>query len=252
MSDCFAMVRGSVFRATSLSARGSYGEPVEFAVSKSASSIRIDEVTDSGNNEVVKTDIDEARLHLITNEQTVRFTAETRLLKVDPGLLTIMTGVPVVYDAFGNVVGFDSTTRLPVKSFALEVWSKLSGKQATPRRWGYTLFPFLRGGYLSGVTFDGGLASFTVKGAKTQRRSRWGVGPWDVYGPYQRLEVPVSRNTHWRSITTTLAPPTPVNGVQTYSDIIYGGTAAVTSADVIYGGTAAVTTPWIIDGGTAS
>lgn len=246
------MVRGSAVRATSLTARGSVEDIVRFASSKAVATVTIDVVSDAGGSELIKTDIDEPRLHLIRNEQTVRYTTETRLLKVDAGVLTLMTGVPVVLDAFGDVVGFDADTRLPVKSFALEVWSRLAGAQDSPRRWGYTLFPFLRGGYISGVTFDGGLASFTVKGAKTQRRSRWGVGPWDVYGPYQRLETPVSGNTHWRSITTTLAPPAQVFGVQTFDDVIYGGNAATTSADVIDGGNAAFTTPWIIDGGTAS
>lgn len=252
MDDCFASVRGSALRVTSLSPRGSLLDTIEYATCKAVSKVSIDPVAESGGNEVQRSPVDEPRLHLITNEQLVRFNVDTAFLKVDPGVLTVMTGVPVVLDYFGNAVGFDATTRLPVKSFALEVWSKLTGKQAIPRRWGYTLFPFLRGGYISGVTFDGGLASFSVKGAKTQRHSKWGVGPWDVYGPYQRLEAPVSRNGHYRMITTTLAPPAPVNGIQTFLDVIYGGDAAGSTADVINGGNAPTTTPWIIDGGTAS
>lgn len=151
------------------------------------------------------------------------------------------------------VVGFDSNTRLPPASFALEVWSKLSGAACADgtRQYGYTVFPFLRGGYLTGFEFSDGLVSFNLRSARTRRGSRWGVGPYDLEGPYERLVTPVSGNTLYRQTLTPAPPPTEDAGVQETEDVIHGGTASVTSDDVIDGGTAASTSQWIVRGGEA-
>lgn len=185
------------------------------------------------------------------------------------------------------VVGFDSTSRMQPQAFALEVWSKLVGyvsppPPATPvgfdeapfdvgpfgggplvgeqpvsdQRWGYTLFPYLKGGRLSGFKFQNGLVSFSLIGAQTRRNHRWGVGPYDLDGPFQRAAEPVSRNTSWRMFITAAAPPVEQCGSQEMTDVLDNGTApdpmpepdALVSVDA--GGVD--TQAWIIDGGQAS
>src|SRR6478609_5477460 len=196
-----------------------------------------------------------------------------------PGFGDVPFGVsPFGGGEYGDVIGFDSGTTLRATSFALEVWSKLDGGSALPepvgfdtlgfdeepfdgyygcdaRRWGYTLFPFLRGGRLSGFTFADGLVSFNLRGAQTRRNPGWGVGPHDLTGPFERLETPVSRNTSWRMFITNSAPPAEECGIQYRSpDVLDNGTPANPMPDpaalfaVDAGGPD--TSSWIIDGGT--
>lgn len=246
-TTCYALLRGSSLRVTGLDASGRFTEPLRRAVSRSAVKITIDEVTDSRSDEVLRDETDRARLNLRGSEESIGYTIDADFLRVDPGLLSLMIGVPVVLDASGDVVGFDADTRLPAQSFGLEVWSRLGVKD----RWGYTLFPFLRGGYLSGFTFGDGLVSFNMRKAHTRRGSGWAVGPYDIEGPHQRLITPVSRNDAWRSVVTTLPPPEQGDGIVEFEDIIYGGNASYTSPDILAGGSAGATSPWIVNGGRA-
>jgi hypothetical protein len=170
------------------------------------------------------------------------------------------------------VIGFDSMTRMSPVSFGLEVWSKLSGRLCstetagygdgpfgglpgfgglTPREYGYTVFPHLRGGHLTGFQFDNGLVSFNIRGAQTRRAPQWNVGPYDLQGVWERLVNPVSRNTLFRQTLTPAPPPMEVCGIQEFEDVIHGGSASVTTDDVIDGGDASETSPWIIYGGAA-
>jgi hypothetical protein len=200
--------------------------------------------------------------------------------------------LPFGFGAFGGddeettdtAVGFDVGTLVRAPSFALEVWSKLDGASAKPRalgfdevpfdttgfdmpvpnpggcreggRWGYTLFPFLRGGRLSGFKFANGRVSFNLIGAQTRRNPGWGVGPYDLTGPFQRLETPVSRNTSWRMFITEAAPPAEQCGIQyLVPDVLDNGTAANPMPDpgapLLVDAGGASTEAWIIDGGRA-
>jgi hypothetical protein len=230
----------------------------------------------------------------------VHYTVDIDFLRVDPGVLNLVAGVPLVYqtagvgfgrgyfgespfggelagsgsgtgfgtEAFGEtpfgdtgepgnppmVLGFDSVTRRAPVSFGLEVWSKLAGNICLDgiRQYGYTVFPHLKGGYMTGFEFANGLVSFNIRGAQTRRAPKWAVGPYDLTGPHERLVAPVSRNTLYRQTLTVAPPPLDVCGIQETDDVIQGGTATVTSDDVIEGGTAASTSAWIVEGGTAA
>lgn len=158
-----------------------------------------------------------------------------------------------------TTIGFDVNPRVAtVSSFALEVWSKLAGQRCvdgTPM-WGYTLFPSLRGGRISGFRVSNGLVSFNLRGAQTRRSPKWGVGPYDLEGPFERLTSPVSRNTSWRMFTTPAAPPAEACGVQEFTPaVLDNGTAANPMPDpdapeTVDGG-GAITSAWIIEGGGA-
>lgn len=253
-TQCYAMVRGSAIRITGLDQFGSLPSTIQFATSKSVATVSINENTESSSNEALNSeDVDDtSRLRFVRPEQIVQYKIDVDFLRADPGVLALIAGVPLVLNASGDVTGFDSETRRPAVSFALEVWSKLAGAACADgtRQYGYTVFPFLRGGYLTGFTFENGAVSFNLRGAQTRKVPRWGVGPFDLEGPHERLTEVVSRNTMFRNMLTTALPPTEENGIQEITDVIEGGSATVTSADVI-DGEFVDTSMWIVEGGRA-
>lgn len=226
-TNCYAMVRGSVIRLTRLDRRGAVVlGPRSSVVSRNVTRVTIDEVTDTRPGMKEKTPTEEMRLHIPEYAETIGFTTDIQFALTNPDALEIVTGQPVVKNAAGKIVGFDATTRLPAQAFALEVWSKLAPPSAE-YRFGYTLFPFLMGGVLSGTTFANGVASFSVKGARTRRGAGWGRGPYTIYPPGTAgwdgymwdehpwdaapndewdLRSPVGYNSHWTTLLTPAAP----------------------------------------------
>jgi hypothetical protein len=247
------MVRGSAIRVTELGRVGQMLDPIRFATSKTVANVVINEVAEATSNEVIRNDADEIRVHFIQNGQMIRHTVDIDFLRCDPAILSLTAGVPVQASATGQIVGFNADTKRPAASFALEVWSKLDGQRCadgTPL-WGYTMFPFLKGGYLSGFKFANGLVSFNLRGAQSRRMNRWGVGPFDLEGVWQRLPEVVSRNAMYKQMLTTATPPVQVDGEQVTTDVLDGGTATLTSADVVDNGSAANPGTYVIDGGRA-
>lgn len=256
---CYAMVRGSAIRVTELGKRGQVTDPVRSASSKAIARVTINEVVEGGSNEIFRNPEEERRLKFVKPATTIRHTVDIEFLRVDPGVLSIVAGVPVVRNAAGDVVGFDSGSAIPAVSFGLEVWSKLNGSVCADtgeREWGYTVLPFLRGGILTGFTFANGRVSFNLTKAQTRLSSRWLVGPHDLTGVFQRLLKHVSRNLFYSSFVTTAQPPAQTDGIVETEDVLSNGTAANPMPDpnaplVVSGGTATDAGPYIISGGRA-
>lgn len=164
--------------------------------------------------------------------------------EVDPDLFALMTGMPVVFDAFGNVVGLkvDTAISLDNSNFALEVWAgapttdACATDAAVEGSFGYILLPFVSGGILGDFTVENGAISFTVTGATTRRGGSWGRGPYDVVlnpgatpsdpkvpGP---LLEPMSPTEPLLLQTVELAPPADVAGARPLMD---PSTTALTS-----------------------
>lgn len=216
-TKCFAQVRGKVIRVTRLDACGN-PDPGASAVvvSKRISTFAIDEVTDSGTNIRERNFGDELCVVDDAFEQIIGYTGNFTLCGVDPELVGLLTGQPVVTNAAGDIVGFDATTTVDLDSFgfAVEVWSRIAGGACDPsgnRPWGYTVFPFLKGGRVGGFSFENGPVTFTISGAQTRDGNGWGVGPFDVDrdegGLPAPLNSPLGENTHYRNILVTLDPP---------------------------------------------
>jgi hypothetical protein len=258
-TECFATVRGSTIRVTALTARGMLpGEgPVRYAVSRSVARVSVNEVSDSGSGGVLRDEHDQPRIGLPDITDGLGYSLDADLMRVDPGLLNLMLAVPLATDAAGNVVGFDASTRLPLASFALEVWSKLTGEVCKDgQRWGYTLFPYLRGGVLGGVTFNNGLVSFGMKRSMARKGSLWGPGPYDMSAPFERLWDPVSRNDWWTMAVTDVPPPDQTDGIVEFTDVLSNGSATnpmpyPAAPASLAGGSAAATSGWIVSGGGA-
>lgn len=216
-TKCYAQVRGRVIRVTRLDACGN-PDPGASAVvvSKRVSTVTIDEVTDDGTNIRERNFGDELCIVDDAFTQIIGYTANIELCGVDPQLVSLLTGQPVVTNAAGDIVGFDATTTVDLDSFgfAVEVWSRIAGSACDPsgfRPWGYTVFPFLKGGRIGGFSFENGPVKFTISGAQTRDGNGWGVGPFDVDrdggGLPSPLNTALGENTHYRNILVTLDPP---------------------------------------------
>lgn len=216
-TKCYAQVRGSVIRVTRLDA---CGNPVigssTTVVSKKVSTVTIDEVTEDGENIRDRNFGGELCIVDDVPTQILGYTGEIALCGVDPDLINIFTGQAVVLDAEGNAVGFgvDTGVDLDGFGFAVEVWSRLAGQACEDdgnRPYGYTVFPFFKGGRIGGFSFENASVNFTITGAQTQDGNGWGVGPYDVVrdalGDPSPLLVPLPVNRHWQNQITTLAPP---------------------------------------------
>lgn len=228
-TQCYAQVRGSVIRVTRLDACGN-PDPGASAVvvSKRVSSVTIGEVTEEGTNIRERNFGDELCVVDDSYTQTVGYTADIALCGVDPELVSLLTGQPVVTNAAGDIVGFDATTSVNLDSFgfALEIWSRIAGtdcNEAGFRPWGYTVFPFLKGGRVGGFSFENGAVQFTIAGAQTRDGNGWGVGPFDVDRDESDLEAPLNSaldtNTHYRNVMVTLDPPTATCGSQALASV---------------------------------
>lgn len=219
-TTCFAQVRGRVIRATRLDA---VGTPVvsttSVVVSKRISSITIDEVTEDGTDVRERNFGDEMCVVDDSYTSVLGYSGDINLCGVDPDMISIFTGQPVRKNAAGDTVGFGAKTNIDLDGFgyALEVWTRLAGSpvDAQGRRlWGYTVFPFFKGGRLGGFSFENGLVQFTITGARTRDNNKWGVGPFDVdmsegvspftAGPLFEAMDPFEA---YRNIVVALAPP---------------------------------------------
>lgn len=224
---------------------------IRLAVSRSTLRVTIDEITESQSNEVLRSDRDEPRIVLPGEEQNLGYAVGIEFLRVDPGLLHLLTGVPVVVGPTGDIVGFDLTTRLPVKSFALEVWTRLSGPACVDgQRWGYTLLPWLAGGYVTGFEFAANsTVTFNLVGARTQRGVQWGLGPYPGV-----ISESVSGNVSWHQTITPLEPPEQTDGwITSTPDVVDNGTPSnphPLDSGTIEGGSASGLGPDILEGGT--
>ena len=216
-TKCYAQVRGSVIRVTRLDACGNPDPGLSaVVVSKRISTVTIDEVTDEGTNIRERNFGDELCIVDDSNTSIVGYTADVALCGVDPDLISLMTGQPVVRNAADDIVGFDANTDIDLDSFgfAIEVWSRIANSACDPsgfRPWGYTVFPFLKGGRLGGFSFENGAVQFTISGAQTKDGNGWGVGPFDVdrdeLSAPSPLVTPLGERTHFRNILVTLDPP---------------------------------------------
>lgn len=218
-TQCYAQARGRVIRVTKLDGCGVPNPGASaVVVSKRVSTVTIDEVTDSGTNIRDRNFGDELLVVDDSYDQVLGYTGTIALCGVDPDLISLFTGQPVVKNASGDTVGFDATTGIDLDSFgfAIEVWSKITGAACDAsgrRKWGYTVFPFFKGGRLGSFSFENAAVTFNITGAQTRDGAQWGTGPFRVdrgasptFTP-SPLFTPLTSNTHYRNQLVTLDPP---------------------------------------------
>lgn len=135
--------------------------------------------------------------------------------EVDPDLFGLVTNQPAYEDYAGNVIGFAVETGVEASAFALEVWSGVSGGDACENpdaqgEYGYSLFPFLKGGVVSDFTVENNATNFTITGSNSSDGASWGVGPYNVIlngSTPAKLPTALSKKNHLLNIVVDVAPP---------------------------------------------
>lgn len=210
----FEMVRGRSVRFTRLDANGA--PSIEDAiVSEGIARVTVGEVSESVSDELLRNEEGVGRVLFRNTDRTRHYTTDISLLGVDPRLIELLTGNPLVTNAWDDVVGNDMVTHLKPTHFAMEVWTKLA-RPVSGNNYGWTLFPRITGGRIGGLTISNAAANFTITGARTRRSSQWGLGPHAGGGwgsaPWNttRWEEPrtpfVGSRVHWRTTLTNFLP----------------------------------------------
>lgn len=279
-TETYAMVRGSAIRVTALDHCGGLQQsPIRYAVSTCVARVGIGEVIEAGSNELLRDSEDDPTLHFVREPEIMGYVADIDFLRVDPGVLNLVAGMDPLYDwdSTDHVIGFDANMRVRAGAFALEVWSKLDrvacaglsgefgvgafgeepfGGALNTRLHGYTLFPFLKGGYITAFEFTRGVVSFKVVGAQTRINPKWGGGPYILLDETdRRLPTPVSRNTAWRNLIYPGNPPATTQGIAEFLDVIDNGDASnphPLATGTVEGGSASITSSDQVEGGNAA
>lgn len=219
----FSLVRGRAMRATRLDG---CGNPVLGPSSKIVTKGFISVGLTSNTQQAEAINVTNAAgEECITDEPSPRFknyTAEIAFCGVDPELVTMLTGQPVVLDADGVPTGFRQNSKIDVNAtgFALELWAGVPGGACDPsgaQQYGYILFPFFSGGTLGDFSVENAALNFTLSGATTRDGAAWGVGPYDVTRDSggvasPLLEVIDPDGDHMHLELVSVAPPTPTDG----------------------------------------
>jgi len=143
---------------------------------------------------------------------------------VDPTLINILTGDPLVVDDVTptpNTTGYriDAATT-GTASFALEIWTGKPGQSCTAAgfsEYGYWLFPFVVQATWQEQTFENGPLNLTIN-ARTQAGAGWGIGPYNVLrdatvpATLEPLRSAITGTQHLHHEITTVPPPAAVCG----------------------------------------
>lgn len=150
---------------------------------------------------------------------------------VDPELVNIMSGEPLVMDdaAEPTAIGYSTDENSAgTSNFALEAWSRIASDIPCTggAEWGYTLLPWIVEGTVGDVTLENGAANFILNG-RTSSQSGWGTGPYFVdYSDNPAgstteiaLLTPITSTQHRRMFITRLDPPEAACGCVTLSSL---------------------------------
>lgn len=142
---------------------------------------------------------------------------------VQPCILEMLTGQPVVTDAEDEVVGFKMNTSVDqsAQAFALELWSGVPGvacEAGAGGSYGYILVPFVSSGVVGDFTIENAAVNFVVTGASTKDGNGWGTGPTSylpvagVGGVASALPEALDPDDHLYVVWTSVAPPDATDG----------------------------------------
>ena len=183
-SRCFASVRGEVMRVTKLSeCCAPVTDACAIVVTDGFISVVLSQTVEAAQAITVKNAADRVCVYDPGCDSLLDLTAVITLCKVNPELVSIMTGQEVVLDYDGVAVGTRRSSDLACnRRFALELWTNVPGTACIGdppvKQYGYYLVPCLRSAVISGdITIDGANAVSLELTAKTAVPALWGVGP---------------------------------------------------------------------------
>jgi hypothetical protein len=221
-SKKFSLVRGRAMRATRLNGCGNpVNGPRSVVTTDGFISVGLTANSEEGESISVTNAAGRVCVQDTPPPKFSNYSVEVAFCGVDPDLVTMLTGQPVVKDATGDIVGFRQNSKIDVDltGFALELWSAVPQQACDASgdpSYGYFLLPFIKGGVLGDFTVENAAINFTLTGATTRDGSGWGVGPYDVTrtagGAAGPLLEPIDDGDHLHLEVTTVAPPTNLDG----------------------------------------
>lgn len=243
-TKCIALVRGRRIRLTRLDncGRPVFGED-SVVITGGFIAARINAVTTETEAIDVKRADGKTCIYEPAEQNLVGYSVEIQFCNVDPELLSIATGQPVVVGWDGStVVGFDVDTKVELKqNFALEIWSGAPSDDAcedenAEGEYGWTLLPRISGGMLGDFEIGNAEVTFTLTNGNTREGNSWGVGPYrDILlnnvGQPAGLPQPISRTLAFRQMVVNLAPPEEACGARPLLDPSVTAVTAVVVAE---------------------
>lgn len=156
-----------------------------------------------------------------------------QLIKVNPGVITMLTGDAGVLDFNSTLVGWEENElRSLTSNFGMEVWTASSAVKCSAGSLvsGYLVYPGIEQITMDVDSVTEKECTVTLKGL-TFGNPSWGLGPYggtgSIPGPVaadaintpSRLLQPVAAGSHRHFEITPIAPPvdSPVDGPQTYT-----------------------------------
>jgi hypothetical protein len=235
VAQCFSLIRGKVMRITRLDACGLPAPGAESQVTtKGFISVALTAQTDTGTAIDVTNANGDRCVHDVPAVKFLGYNVVITLCEVDPTMVNLTTNQKVVADNNGNPVGFRMNSQVAQDGYgyAIEMWSDVPGAVCSTggggKQYGYTLLPFVQGGYFGDFTIENAALSTTITGATTKDGNGWGAGPYDVVtgasgaGP---LLDPLDPDDHLNLQLTDVPPPTPTCGAGPLGTAATGATA---------------------------
>jgi hypothetical protein len=216
----YALIRGRALRVTRLDGCGNpVTGPDSVVATKGFISVGLTANTEEGEAISVPNANGDICISDTPPPKFTGYGVEVNLCGVNPNLVNLLTGQPLVYDAETvnpAVIGFrvNSKVNLDDSGFALEMWSGVPAAACEPgtgQQYGYLLLPFVKGGVLGDLTVENGPVNFIVTGAQTKDGSGWGVGPYNVTLDASDQEAPLTEpitvGDHLHVQLTSVPPP---------------------------------------------
>lgn len=215
----YSLIRGRALRVTRLDGCGNpVPGPDSVVATKGFISVGLTSNTEEGDPISVTNANGDICISDTPAPKVTGFGVEVTLCGVDPNLVNLLTGQPLVYDGADvpEPVGFriNTSVSLDDSGFAMELWSGVPAAACVPgqgQNFGYLLLPFVKGGVLGDLTVENGPVNFVVTGAQTKDGSGWGVGPYDVVldgdGDESPLLEAIDSRDHLHVQITQVAPP---------------------------------------------
>lgn len=231
--ECYTLWKVPTVRVTQLS---SCGQPVtgcSTVVSNGIISVNMTKEYEA-RQEFFKKNGDGTFCVQVTNPPILKWINITATFcGVDPELLNIMTGEPLVNDdsSSARATGWsDQVGSAANVNFALEAWTRLTnvtnGVACSGGEFGYVLLPWVVEGTIGDINLQNDSVDF-VYTARTQVGSLWGTGPYNIdlsdaagtLNQHIPLLTPIGSLQHRRTLTVRLAPPTASCGCTTLASL---------------------------------
>lgn len=233
-SSTNALVRGTVARFTNLDqcglpvyTKGTYTTDGFIQIQGTKNYDQGDEVKVRGANGLIQ-------VHEPGRVSFVNFTVQIDLIKVNPGVLVMLTGDAGVLDYQSTLVGWEEKELVALNTnFAIEVWTATSAARCSAGALlrGYMLYPLIGQAYMEVDPITDKEINVSIHGM-SYTNPTWGKGPYggtgaSIPGPIAqdalntpgRLLQVIDPLAHRHFEITPIAPPapSPVDGPQTFT-----------------------------------